>query len=102
MLINKDPKVVSLVSDVALIRGTANNVLPISTMPSHSSAAMGTQSNNSCQMHVTPATISVATREAAAPTWFIVLQKQQTLDGWKKEEKLRSEKFTERMQIWKG
>lgn len=92
----------SLISNLALIQGLPNNVLLISTVPSHSSAVMGTQSNNSCQMYVTLATISVATREAATPTHtvgVIVLQKQQTL-AKKKEKNLKREKFRER--IFKG
>lgn len=63
----------SLISNLVLIQGLPNNVLLISTVPSHSSAVMGTQSNNSCQMYVTLATISVATREAAAPTQWELL-----------------------------
>lgn len=50
----------------------------VSTALSPSSPAAGAQSNNSCQMYVALATISVATGEAAAPT-----KEQQTADGSK-------------------
>lgn len=45
-----------------------DDLMLVSTAPSRSSPATGSQSNNRCQMHVTLATISVATGEAAAPT----------------------------------
>lgn len=63
----------SLIWNLALIQGLPNKVLLISTVSSRSSAAKGTQSNNSCQMYVTLATISLASGEAATPTWWELL-----------------------------
>lgn len=67
----------------------------ISTVHSHSLAAMETQSNNSCQMYVTPATISLATRGAAPTRWELLCCKNNKHSVFKKEN-LKSEKFRER------